>query len=536
MSSTETSPPEPHDTVSEPRSEANANRVPAGRWLVRGALLLVLAFANLNDIWSPDVIPNALLSWTLIREGDADYDEFVRTVPVPGSIFGRPSDLRELQVEEHVALLDWEAYFFRACGESTATEPPTAPRSPGGPPAPARTDRVCSIFPPGIGLLALPFFAPFALAGRYHLDLGLLVRVGHLAAATFEVTATLLLWSTIRRFANERWALALVLLYFLATSVRTVASQALWQHSGVHLALALALWLTLHERPTSLAREAIAGLLLGLGIVVRQTVAIVAGAQALAAAVVARSTAPALEAAERAGVLVGATVVAGALPLFAYNWLALGSPLEQGYGPKPFDTPLLTGLYGLLLSPSRGFLIYEPYLLAGLAALALAWRRDGAPALRLRALSISWLATLLLYAAYTEWWGGRVFGPRFLDDLAPILFVALAWGIGQGLLARRAARRAFWAAAAWSLLIFQAAAFAYDPNKWDTVPVNVNFDPARLFDWTDPQWLAVLASVPAAGPRVLVAVGLSAISIAVLLRLEGIRPPSATPLRYVPDR
>ena len=42
---------------------------------VRLVLLVAISFANLNELWSPDVVPNALLSWTLIREGNADYDE-----------------------------------------------------------------------------------------------------------------------------------------------------------------------------------------------------------------------------------------------------------------------------------------------------------------------------------------------------------------------------------------------------------------------------------------------------------------------------
>jgi len=66
----------------------------------------------------------------------------------------------------------------------------------------------------------------------------------------------------------------------------------------------------------------------------------------------------------------------------------------------------------------------------------------------------------MLYATYTEWWGGRVFGARFLDDLAPILFAALAWGIGRGLLDRALWRRLFWVGAGWSLLLFNTAAVA----------------------------------------------------------------------------
>src|SRR5438067_251100 len=244
-------------------------------WLVRGLLLFVLAFANLNDIrpeqtaggeapglWSPDVLPNALFAWTLIKEHNVDYDEFVFP-PTGGASKPAPEAVQAAKEK-----IDREAYFFRACGTSTATAPPTAKRSLGGPPAPGPNDHVCSVFPPGMGSLALPFFAPFVLNGWNPLDLGLLVHGGHVVAAFVEILATLILWSLLRRFATPRWSLVLVLLYFLATSVRTVASQALWQHSGVHLAVASALWLTLREDPILISVDPAAGVLPGLGGVV----------------------------------------------------------------------------------------------------------------------------------------------------------------------------------------------------------------------------------------------------------------------------
>lgn len=480
-------------------------RVGFARWQMRALLLFVLAFANLNDIWSPDVLPNALFAWTVLREDDLDYDEFVfrpnETERDPGRAGG---------VVRMERFLDSEAYFFRACGESTATEPPKATRSPGGPPAPGPNDHVCSIFPPGIAFLAFPFFAPFVLAGAEPLNLGLLVRVGHVAAATIEVIATLLLWSLMRRFVSARWALALVLLYFFGTSVRTIASQALWQHAGVHLTIAFALWLVLSSRPVALWRELAAGVALGFGSVVRQTTGLLVPflpAARIRATVVA---------------LVGAAI--GVTPLLVYNALAFGNPLEQGYGTKPFDTSPLSGLYGLLASPSRGLFVYEPYMVFAFATVVLL--KPGRDFLELRLLSLvyAWAATAILYSTYAEWWGGRVFGPRFLDDLAPVLFALLAWGIGHGLLARWPARVLFWVCAAWSLLIFQAAAFVYDQDTWDLNPTNINIDPSRLLDWSDPQWLFVLRTLPEGGARVIVAAGLSALALLFLLRVESVLP------------
>src|SRR6266542_1294121 len=384
------------------------------RWLMRGLLLFVLAFANLNDIWSPDVLPNALFTFTVVREADVDYDEFVM----------RPAErdrLADVTTTDAMrgAKLDSEAYFFRAC-----------------------------------------------------------------------------------------WALALMLLYFLGTSVRTIASQALWQHAGVHLAIAGALWLVLVERPVNLRREALAGLALGLGGVARQTTVLVS--LGMSGSFFVRPLAV-------LAAFAGAAV--GLLPLLLFNWFAFGSPLEQGYGTKPFDTPLLEGLAGLLLAPSRGLFVYEPWALLALGALAVAlWtsRRAGD---RLGPLLLVWILLLLLYSTYAEWWGGRVFGPRFLDDLAPVLIVGLASGISRGMLLNTALRVFFWLSAAWSFLIFNAAAFVYD-QSWDTYPTNVNFDASRLWSWSDPQWLAVLRALPGGGARVVVAAGLTALALLLLLRIE----------------
>jgi len=244
---------------------------------------------------------------------------------------------------------------------------------------------------------------------------------------------------------------------------------------------------------------------LGLGAVVRQTTALVViglnGLRPVRLLVA----------------LLGAAI--GVLPLLVYNFVAFASPLEQGYGTKPFDTPIATGLYGLLFSPSRGLFVYTPYLLFAFLALLRAWRWPGEVAQRLRGLFLVWIAALVLYASYAEWWGGRVFGSRFLDDLAPVLFVAIAWGTSVGLLRSLFARALFAVLALWSFVLFQAAAFLYD-KRWDTVPVNVNDDPSKLFNWSDPQWLAVLRLIPSADDRVIAGALLSGLVLLLFARLE----------------
>ena len=198
------------------------------------------------------------------------------------------------------------------------------------------------MFPPGIALVALPFFAPFVLAGAAPTDLALILRVGHLVAALVEAAATLVLWSILRRFAGARWAFALALLYVLGTSVRTVASQALWQHAGVHLALALALAQVLRPGPLVAWRALLAGLVLGAGTTVRQTLVLVI---------------PALLREHPRRVIAG--VALGVVPL-SPTASSFGTPFEQGYG-KPFDIASIGRARRAPRLASRGLFVYEPW-------------------------------------------------------------------------------------------------------------------------------------------------------------------------------
>jgi hypothetical protein len=197
----------------------------------------------------------------------------------------------------------------------------------------------------------------------------------------------------------------------------------------------------------------------------------------------------------------------------------------MGYGVKPFDAPILEGFVGLLFSPSRGLFVYEPWAALALVSMVIARFANttrGRVSETLSGLIVAWVVFLAVYATYAEWWGGRVFGPRFLDDLAPVLIAGLAWGVRGGWFAFGPMRALLWLSAGWSLLIFNAAAFVYDQDRWDLLPVNVNDDPSRLFSWSDPQWLAVLRDLPGGGAHVLVAAVLTLLVLLFLARVEGL--------------
>ena len=109
----------------------------------------------------------------------------------------------------------------------------------------------------------------------------------------------------------------------------------------------------------------------------------------------------------------------------AWNWLRFGSPLITSYAawqPETgFGTPIVVGLYGLLLSPGKGLLLYNPIAWLGLSGLATLFRRQFAEALLF---SLSLLVPVLFFARYDLWTGGWNWGPRYLLPALPFLILA----------------------------------------------------------------------------------------------------------------
>lgn len=122
----------------------------------------------------------------------------------------------------------------------------------------------------------------------------------------------------------------------------------------------------------------------------------------------------------------GAGLTLGLLGLF--QWLHYGSPLESGYGNNAhvlhylFRNNILRGLYGLVLSPGKGIIVYAPPLLLLPVALWLCWRRTWHIALLC---SLMVIAHLLLYARFRFWHGDGAWGPRYLNTILPFLSLPL---------------------------------------------------------------------------------------------------------------
>jgi 4-amino-4-deoxy-L-arabinose transferase-like glycosyltransferase len=108
--------------------------------------------------------------------------------------------------------------------------------------------------------------------------------------------------------------------------------------------------------------------------------------------------------------------------LMAYNAFRSGNPLQTGYDLTLFSPNILLGLYKLLFSPLRGFFIYSPLLILSLPGWWL---------LRKSYLAEAWLlagltgVTIGLFSAWSSG-EGLSWGSRFLVPVVPFFAICLA--------------------------------------------------------------------------------------------------------------
>jgi 4-amino-4-deoxy-L-arabinose transferase-like glycosyltransferase len=110
-----------------------------------------------------------------------------------------------------------------------------------------------------------------------------------------------------------------------------------------------------------------------------------------------------------------------------YSMIRDGTPIPQVYGGS-FRTPLLHGLYGLLISRGKSLFVFNPFLLLAIPGAVVLWRRD-------RALTVLVLvlvaARVLFFARWSAWYGGVAWGPRLLMPVVGPLSLLAVYAVSR---------------------------------------------------------------------------------------------------------
>jgi hypothetical protein len=106
-----------------------------------------------------------------------------------------------------------------------------------------------------------------------------------------------------------------------------------------------------------------------------------------------------------------------------YNWSRFGSVTEFGYPSSPLTKSAPLNVFGLLLSPGKGLVLYSPLVVLGALGLPRMWKQDR----HLTAALLAFFLSLTFLAATSTYWGDEVWGPRYIVPAAWVMLVPIAW-------------------------------------------------------------------------------------------------------------
>lgn len=282
-------------------------------------------------------------------------------------------------------------------------------------------------------------------------------------------------------------AIAVGLSIGLTTGYWSIASRGMWHHGPACFWLAAALLAAWHVEHG--ARRGLAAATVGAAAMAAAWTRPTFLFPALALGVwMVLTHRPRLVSAAAGAAGVSVAVIAVNLATFG-NWLMpyydIGRRSIEGKDSSWF------GLVATLASPSRGVLVFMPFVVT-MAVVGLL-SASGRPEQILRwSLAAAAGVTMAISVTSPEgWWGGHAFGPRFAVDVLPIL-AFLAIPAADRLVTARLPRFAVVAVAAlavWSLFVNAQGAVIRQTGCWNAQPTDIDDDRSRVWDWSDAQAL-----------------------------------------------
>jgi hypothetical protein len=369
-----------------------------GLFIFLGCLFVYLA--NGRSIVVNDTFPNSLLALSWIRNNTLNFDAF-----------------REVYITEE---LPW--FFVEA---------------PNG--------HLTSTYPIGTAIVTFPLYLLLALylkllnflqTGIFDFSASLPAitdpdfhkyRHGFqkLVAAIATALSVALFYLSLRLKFDNFTSLITTFIFAFATTTWVISSQGLWQHTASNLVLTgLILCLLKINRTEGTPKTSlllVAGFFCGLLPGIRPTSALFSLAAIAYVASVYR----------KEMIFLSLGLPAAGLQL-GWNFYYFGfGNLIGGYS-KQFSTGhssyiftfqyFKEAFWGLLLSPSRGILIFSPILLlATVGAYQLFRRMSGKDEKLFACLTVACLILFIHYCFYFPWYASLTYGPRFLTDLLPVL-------------------------------------------------------------------------------------------------------------------
>lgn len=341
-------------------------------------------------------------------------------------------------------------------------------------------------------ITALPVYIIPTLAGLTPKGIDILFYAKLSASIMAALSALLVYLSLIRVRAGEKLAVILTLGYALGASTWSISSQALWEHTTGELFMAAILF-TVISAATDKRYLPFCGAACALAVASRFNNFLM---------VLPVTVYVLMKYKKDSWRFFILPVIIGAW-FFLMNFLHFNSllggagellkqpPMRQGVE-GGMSGSFIEGFAGILFSPSRGLLIFSPWLIFSFAGIAAMWIKSKDPLFKY--ISVGTLITVLFFSKFSTWWGGLCYGPRYLTDFLPFMAVFPVF-LKSALDRYRALAAVLILFIVFSIAVQAIGAFNYS-SDWYVNPTNVDFDHTRLWDWKDSEITRAIRNGP----------------------------------------
>lgn len=338
-------------------------------------------------------------------------------------------------------------------------------------------------YPPGSSVLSIPLVIVEGALGLHASDdvagysPAREQAIERINAALLTAVTIVLLFFVARHVLDDRRAAALALIAAFGTGLFSTASRVMWTHTWGVCLLSAALLLLVRGALARPVHPVLLATLLSWLYFTRPTFSIsIVGVTlyVLFAHPRAFCTYAITGAAWFAGLVWFSQATSdGLLP----PYFRLGSVLSLRGFPE--------GMAGVLVSPSRGLLVYSPVTIAAAWLAVRARRRTAHAGLLVLAAAMS-AGHLIAIGLFPTWAGGACYGARYATDAVPWMFLLGVLGLRTAIDSGSCsplARAATAVLIAASVLVQAPGAMSHTTWLW-----NLNQDPRHVWDWSDPQF------------------------------------------------
>jgi hypothetical protein len=184
---------------------------------------------------------------------------------------------------------------------------------------------------------------------------------------------------------------------------------------------------------------------------------------------------------------------------FSFSKLFIGGYTRFGSETESFTTSYYSwtiqqfteGFFGLLISPSRGLLVFTPVSLLALPGASQLWRwRTGKDEKLFLCLTLAAVLIFLQYCFFKIWTGGSCYGPRYMTDTLPIICFLISYCLAHWAEQWHQSKR--WINLKLGILAllilcstFPQVVGAFGSTSWDSIPPVSHGD--RIWRWQDTQ-------------------------------------------------